>query len=171
MLQCPRGFSSSPNALFCCIQKINRLINLSANIVIQKRNSLIDLIDFFLNIVLFKVLFQLSKFDNIQFTSNKNIVEIQTSNEEECAMHCLQSSFCNHFVYRTLDPTKISTQKNCNLATNTYENLIDCRLDSICANLASCKYFYLSIILTLIIRYSLNETQQFSWNFLLWFLF
>jgi hypothetical protein len=88
----------------------------------------------------FKVLFQLSKYDNIQFTESKNFQEIQTNNEEECAMYCLQSNFCDHFVYRPLDPTKVS-QKNCNLAKNNYENLVDCRLDSICANLASCKLF------------------------------
>ena len=51
-------------------------------------------------------------------------------------MHCLQSNFCDHFVYRTMDPTKTG-QKNCHLAINTHENLIDCRLDSICADLAS----------------------------------
>jgi hypothetical protein len=52
-------------------------------------------------------------------------------------MHCLQSSFCDHFVYRIMDPTRSSIQKNCHLTVNTHENLINCRLDSICANLAS----------------------------------
>ncbi len=52
-------------------------------------------------------------------------------------MHCLQSNFCDHFVFRQMDSIKTSAQKNCHLATNTNENLIDCRLDSVCADLAS----------------------------------
>jgi hypothetical protein len=89
------------------------------------------------------VLFELSNFDNTKFSSLQTRDEIYTNTEEECAIACLQRNYCEHFVfYKSLEPSnsniKVSKRKNCILASNTNDNLITCRLDSICANLLSC---------------------------------
>lgn len=81
------------------------------------------------------LLFDLTKYDNIKLNFKK--YELFTSNEDECAMACLQKSFCDHFVFkRSFEPYLSTTKKNCQLATNNYENIMPCSYDSICASLS-----------------------------------
>ncbi len=96
----------------------------------------------------FQVLFEISQFDNVKFSSSqKQVEEIAALNEDECAMSCLQKSFCDYFVFiRSIEPFRSSKKKNCQLATNTRENIMPCRYDSLCANLSPCKCFYFSIL-------------------------
>ena len=88
-----------------------------------------------------KVLFELSKFDNARLASARDSEDITTTNEDECAMNCLQKSFCDHFVFiRSVEPFRNSRRKNCRLVTNSNDNLFPCRYDLICANLSPCNY-------------------------------
>lgn len=88
-----------------------------------------------------KVLFELSKFDNARLASARDSEDITTTNEDECAMNCLQKSFCDHFVFiRSIEPFRNSRRKNCRLVTNSNDNLFPCRYDLICANLSPCNY-------------------------------
>lgn len=100
------------------------------------------------------LLFEISNFDNIKFSNQKQIEEIVATNEDECAMSCLKKSYCDHFIFiRSIEPFRNSKKKNCQLATNTHENIMPCRYDSLCANLSPCIYFnfYINLFNPLII--------------------
>ena len=84
-------------------------------------------------------------FDNTKFSGQLSREEIMTNNEDECATACLQKNYCEHFVfYKSLEPintnNRIQKRKNCVLSANSNDNIISCRLDSICANLLQCIY-------------------------------
>jgi hypothetical protein len=86
------------------------------------------------------VLFELSKYDNVPLRGARDFEEMVTINEDECALNCLQKSFCDHFVFiKSIEPSKISKRKNCQLAANTNNNFFPCRYDLTCANLSPCK--------------------------------
>jgi len=90
---------------------------------------------------LLKVLFDLSSYDNIKLSLKNNFEETITNNEDECALACLQKTYCNHFVYiRSFEPYLNSKKKNCQLSSNSDVNIMPCRYDSICANLSPCKF-------------------------------
>jgi hypothetical protein len=87
------------------------------------------------------VLFDLSSYDNIKLSLKTNFEETITNNEDECALACLQKTYCNHFVYiRSFEPYLNSKKKNCQLSSNSDVNIMPCRYDSICANLSPCKF-------------------------------
>lgn len=83
------------------------------------------------------LLFELSNYDNIRFNNLIVYEEIVSNNEDECAMACLQKNHCEHFVFvRSVEFYKGSKKKNCRLASNTNDNIIPCRFDSLCATLS-----------------------------------
>lgn len=109
------------------------------------------------------MLFELSKFDNARLASARDSEDITTTNEDECAMSCLQKSFCDHFVFiRSIEPFRSSKRKNCRLVTNSHDDLFPCRYDLICANLSPCKipfhFVSFSIFFNLAKTYSIFKT-------------
>lgn len=95
----------------------------------------------FLKLMIYLVLFELSKYDYVPIRAGRDYEEITTMNENECAMNCLQRSYCDHFVFiKSVELSKGSKKKNCQLAAaNTNNNFFLCRYDLTCANLSPCK--------------------------------